>query len=49
MLASNSALARRLKALEKKYDQQFKVVFEAIYRLMETPEKKKRKIGFERD
>jgi len=48
MLASNTHLARRLKALEKKYDEQFAVVFEAIRALMVPPEKKKRKIGFQR-
>ncbi len=46
MLSSNAQLARKLKALEKKYDEQFKVVFKAIYSLMEAPEKKKQKIGF---
>ena len=30
MLASNTDLARKLSALEKKYDEQFKVVFDAI-------------------
>ena len=47
MLASNVALARQLAALEKKYDAQFKVVFDAIRELM-TPldPKKKRPIGF---
>src|SRR3990167_7364198 len=30
MLASNAGLARRLAALEKRYDAQFKVVFDAI-------------------
>ena len=49
MLASNASLARKVKALEKKYDEQFKVVFDAIYNLMETPEKKKGKIGFRRE
>ena len=49
MLASNTQLARKLKALEKKYDEQFKVVFEAIYSLMDSTEnKKRRKIGFNR-
>ena len=49
MLASNTQLARKLKALEKKYDEQFKVVFEAIYNLMDASEKKKtKKIGFKR-
>ena len=50
MLASNAELARKLDALEKKYDHQFKVVFDAIRQLM-TPldTKKKGKIGFKRD
>ena len=49
MLVSNAALARKIKLLEQKYDNQFKIIFEAIYNLMEPTEKKKRKIGFERD
>ena len=48
MLASNAQLARKLKSLEKKYDEQFKVVFDAIRALMVPPEKKKGKIGFNR-
>ena len=39
-------LARKLAALEKKYDGQFKVVFEAIRELMAPPARKKRRIGF---
>jgi hypothetical protein len=46
MLASNEDLARKLAALEKKYDAQFKVVFDAIRQLMTPPEPNKRKIGF---
>ena len=46
MLASNAQLARKLNALEKKYDAQFRVVFDAIRELMAPPEPKKRKIGF---
>lgn len=47
MLASNVELARKLAALERKYDAQFKVVFDAIRELMTPPEpKKKRPIGF---
>ncbi len=47
MLASNVDLARKLAALEQKYDKQFKVVFDAIRELMAPPEpKKKRPIGF---
>jgi hypothetical protein len=46
MLSSHAELARKLETLEKKYDAQFKVVFDAIRRLMTQPEPKKRKIGF---
>ena len=49
MLTSNAQLARKLKALEKKYDKQLKAVFEAIYMLMKPPEIKNRKIGFNRE
>ena len=34
MLASNAELSRRLEELEAKYDQQFKIVFDAIRQLM---------------
>jgi hypothetical protein len=34
MLSSNADLARKLEALEKKYDSQFKIVFDAIRELM---------------
>jgi len=47
MIASHKDLAERLDELEKKYDAQFRVVFEAIRQLMIQPEpKKKRRIGF---
>ena len=48
MLASNAELACRLDELEKKYDQQFRVVFEAIRQLMAGPETEgsRREIGF---
>jgi ORF6N domain-containing protein len=46
LLASNTELARKMDALEKKYDAQFKVVFDAIRQLMTPPEPNKRKIGF---
>lgn len=47
LLATNVDLARKLAVLEKKYDSQFKIVFEAIRELMIPPEpKKKRPIGF---
>ncbi len=46
MLATHADLARKLEALEKKYDAQFKIVFDAIRQLMASPEPKKRPIGF---
>jgi hypothetical protein len=46
MLASNAELARKLEAMEKKYDTQFKVVFDAIRQLMSPAGKPKREIGF---
>ena len=46
MIGSNKGLARRLNELEKKYDSQFRVVFEAIRELMAEPGPKIRRIGF---
>jgi len=47
ILASHEDLARKLAALENKYDAQFKMVFDAIRELMTPPKtKKKRTIGF---
>jgi len=47
MLSSHADLARKLAALEKKYDAQFKVVFDAIRELTAPPEPpSKRRIGF---
>ncbi len=46
MLASDQDLARRLNELEKKYDRQFGVVFEAIRQLMEPPTPPRRRLGF---
>jgi hypothetical protein len=46
MLASHIELGRKLDALEKKYDAQFKVVFDAIRQLMAPPEPRHRPIGF---
>ena len=46
MLAGNADLARKLAALERKYDAQFKVVFDAIRELMTPPSKAPRPIGF---
>ncbi len=46
ILATHEGLARKLNALEKKYDAQFRVVFDAIRQLMAPPEKKGKRIGF---
>jgi hypothetical protein len=46
MLASHEQLARKLAAMEKKYDKRFQVVFEAIRQLMTPPQPKRRSIGF---
>ncbi|MCX6647559.1 MAG: ORF6N domain-containing protein [bacterium] len=43
---SNREFARKLASLEKKYDTQFKVVFDALRGLMTPAEKEKRRIGF---
>jgi len=46
MIASHKDLKRKIEDMEKKYDAQFRVVFDAIRQLLEPPKKKKRKIGF---
>ncbi len=49
MLASHADLARKLGALERKYDAQFKVVFDANRRLMAPEPPRPRPIGFRPD
>jgi hypothetical protein len=47
ILSTHKDLAKKLAELEKKYDHQFAVVFDAIRQLMEPPPTtKKRRIGF---
>jgi hypothetical protein len=46
MISSHKDLLRKVEEIEKKYDEQFQVVFEAIKQLMIPTEKSKRKIGF---
>lgn len=46
MLLENAELARKLDALERRYDGQFRVVFEAIRELMEPADEPVRRIGF---
>lgn len=45
-LGANAELARRLDALEQKYDGQFRVVFQAIRQLMTPSRSPRRSIGF---
>ena len=49
MLQTNADLARKLAVLEKKYDAQFRTVFDAIRDLMTPPQRPKRRIGFSKD
>jgi hypothetical protein len=46
LLATHADLARKLEALEKKYDAQFQIVFEAMRQMMAPPESIKGRIGF---
>ena len=47
MLLTNVGLRRKIEEMEKKYDKQFAIVFEAIKQLLEPPPvKEKRIIGF---
>jgi len=49
MLLTHKDLQLKIEDMEKKYDQQFKVVFDAIRQLIAHEEPKKKKIGFRRD
>ena len=48
LLLTNADLARKLDASEKKYDAQFRVVFDAIRQLMAPPDPPRGRIGFHR-
>jgi hypothetical protein len=47
MASVQKELARKLEALEERYDEQFKVVFDALRELMMPPELGGKSIGFE--
>jgi hypothetical protein len=49
LLASQSGLMRKILEMEKKYDRQFVIVFDAIKQLMAPPTPTHRKIGFRAD
>lgn len=46
MIATHKDLKQKIEKMEKKYDYQFKVVFEAIKQLMEPSQKTSKRIGF---
>ena len=46
ILSSHRQLARKLAEMERKYDAQFRVVFDAIRELMKPPAKPLRRVGF---
>jgi len=49
MALSVEGLARKVNELEGKYDRQFKVVFDAVRRLMKPPEPSRARIGFSKE
>ena len=46
MISTHKDLQRKIEAMERKYDGQFKIVFSAIKKLLEQPVKAKGRIGF---
>jgi hypothetical protein len=46
LMDSNRELARKISEMEKRYDEQFKAVFQAIQQLIAEEEEPKRRIGF---
>ena len=46
MIASHEDLRKKLESMEKKYDEQFRIVFEAIKQLLSTETQTKKKIGY---
>jgi hypothetical protein len=48
MLSAHEDIKKKIESMEKKYDTQFKIVFDAIRELITEELKPERKIGFER-
>ena len=46
MMATHKDLKRKIESMEKNYDEQFRIVFEAIKQLLAEEDKPKKKIGF---
>jgi hypothetical protein len=49
MLEGNKELTRKINDLEKKYDSQFKVIFDAIKTLIRQKQQPRERIGFKKD
>jgi len=47
MLATHADLRKKIEEMEAKYDNQFKVVFDALRQLLEPPARPKKRIGFQ--
>jgi hypothetical protein len=48
MLSAHEDIKNKIDSMEKKYDHQFKIVFDAVRELVTEELKPERKIGFER-
>jgi phage regulator Rha-like protein len=46
MMVTHEDLKRKIESMEKKYDEQFQIVFEAIKQLLTEEDKPKKKIGY---
>ncbi len=46
MLSTHDALRKKIESMEKKYDKQFKAVFDVLKQLLKEDEQPKEKIGF---
>ena len=46
MLSTHKDLKRKIESMERKNDENFKIVFKAIKQMLETDEKPKKRIGF---
>ena len=46
IMVAHGDLSKRLDEMERKYDTQFKIVFDAIREMMFPPDEKKKRIGF---
>jgi hypothetical protein len=49
IMASHTDLREKIEKMEKKYDYNFRVIFDAIKKLIDTPERPKNNIGFRKE